>query len=261
MSSGLPVERHPPDAKAVTKRAFILRELLLKGMITPPPEFLAQRMEKWDENERNKFTGEMKGKYSKRVKALQDSKLWDEMNPDERDFMEIGPAEITPQEHLDANWLSESLVCLLWSLGYVSEIPPYDHEVSTEIMHLFPRSPAQAPTLRPTEVIERQRDIAETWHWRARTRQLQESGGMPALLPGGLTVEKMLRMTSEMAAKAGDFPAPINGDFPAYDKPYRELSTQEFSKATSIAMERHRALNWLCGYAPGNRWAETPTPT
>jgi len=26
-------------------------------------------------------------------------------------------------------------------------------------------------------------------------------------------------------------------------------------------MERHKALNWLCGFAPGNRWDETPTDT
>lgn len=31
--------------------------------------------------------------------------------------------------------------------------------------------------------------------------------------------------------------------------------------ATSIIMERHFALNWLCGMAPGNRWDETPTDT
>jgi hypothetical protein len=238
MSSGLPVERHPPDAKAVTKRTFILRELLLKGMLTPPPEFLEQWMAKWEEHERDKFIAEMKAKYAKRIQMLRDGRLWDEMEARERDFMDAGPSEITTQQHLDANWLSESLVCLLWALGYISEIPPYDHEVSTEIMHLFPKRPAQPPTLRPAGVIERQRDIAETWHWRARTRQLQESGRMPAVLSAGLTVEQMLRMTSEMAAKAGDFPAPIDGDFPAYGKPYRELLSEEFSKAT---FHRHGA--------------------
>jgi hypothetical protein len=71
----------------------------------------------------------------------------------------------------------------------------------------------------------------------------------------------MLKMTSSKAAEAGDFEAPIDGDFPAFGKPYRDLTEAEFSVAMSIALERHRALNWLCGYAPGNRGRETPTDT
>ena len=84
---------------------------------------------------------------------------------------------------------------------------------------------------------------------------------MPAELPGGMTVEQMLRLTSQKAADEGFIPRPIDGDFPALGKAYRDLSPTEFSIATSIAVERHRAFNWLCGYAPGNRWTETPTDT
>jgi hypothetical protein len=29
----------------------------------------------------------------------------------------------------------------------------------------------------------------------------------------------------------------------------------------SVAVERHFTLNWLCGYAPGNEWDDTPTGT
>jgi hypothetical protein len=30
---------------------------------------------------------------------------------------------------------------------------------------------------------------------------------------------------------------------------------------SSATIERHFALNWLRGYAPGNEWDETPTDT
>ena len=68
-------------------------------------------------------------------------------------------------------------------------------------------------------------------------------------------------MAAEKAASDGLFESPMGGDFSVFGRPYREISGEEWSQATSIAMERHRALNWLCGYAPANRWDETPTDT
>jgi hypothetical protein len=115
--------------------------------------------------------------------------------------------------------------------------------------------------LRDSKEIERQHDIAELWHWRSRTRRLQEEGRMPTVVGGNLTVPQMLQMTSSKAAENGDIPTPIDGDFPAFGKSYANLTRQEYAKATSIAQERHRALNWLCGYAPKNKWSETPTDT
>src|SRR5579871_4960160 len=50
-----------------------------------------------------------------------------------------------------------------------------------------------------------------------------------------------------------------DGDFPAFGNPYWDISEEEYSIATSIAVERHQALNWICGRAPNNRWDETPT--
>ena len=48
-------------------------------------------------------------------------------------------------------------------------------------------------------------------------------------------------------------------DCAAFGKPYRELTEDEWQMTTSITVERHFALNWLCGYAPNNRWDDTPT--
>jgi hypothetical protein len=118
-------------------------------------------------------------------------------------------------------------------------------------------------TLRSADEITKQRDLAELWHWRSRTRQLQESGKMPDTIPGsgGKNINEIIQMAATKAAEDGAFPAAIGGDFPAFNKPYRDAISKEFSRLTSIAMERHRAFNWLCGFAPGNRWADTPTET
>lgn len=67
-------------------------------------------------------------------------------------------------------------------------------------------------------------------------------------------------LSAERAESDGLFIS-IDGDFPAFGRAYSSISPEEWSIATSIAMERHKALNWLCGFAPGNRWDETPTDT
>ena len=120
--------------------------------------------------------------------------------------------------------------------------------------------------LLPAEAIDALRSTAELWHWRSRTRQLIEEG--PPLQPppemlsiGMRTYDDIVRMAAESAAKDGTIAETKDGDFVALGKPYRSLTADEWSTVRSITIERHFALNWLCGYAPGNRWDETPTDT
>ncbi len=265
MFSWLKKKAGPPDAAAVIKRVAILNNVMAKGLATPPPVYLAEWKAKWNNDEWNKFVGEFQSQFAPRVQRLRDNGLWEDMSRSERDFMEMGPTVVENQALIDAIWLAESAMCLLWALGYISEILPYDCQAEPEITNKLPAESVQdlvkKAALRAADAIQKQRDLAELWHWRARTRQLQESGRMPSVIEGGLTIEKVLRLSATKAAENGALPAPIGDDFPAFGKAYRDLTKEEFSIATSIAMERHRALNWLCGFAPGNRWVETPTDT
>jgi len=255
-----PEKCNPPEVRVVVTQALIL-ELYMKAVATPPPDYLAQCMKVWSHEDRQSLIDKMQGLYTARIAKLRESGLWDLLDGKERALLQADPMQLTMQQVVDANWLGESIVCLLWAVGYIGEIPKYDHQVARGIMKQFPKDPSNVPKLRPSADIERQRQIAETWHWRSRTRQLLQSGGMPNQLPGGMTLEQMLEKVSAKASEAGDFESPISGDFPAFGKPYRDLTPKEFSITTSIAMERHRALNWLCGWAPNNRWADTPTDT
>lgn len=84
----------------------------------------------------------------------------------------------------------------------------------------------------------------------------------PAMTARGIRSFDDLAQDAAMAAQERNvFPATIDGDFPAKGKAYRNLTEMEWSEVRSIAMERHKTLNWLCGYAPGNCWDETPTET
>jgi hypothetical protein len=186
------------------------------------------------------------------------------MTHNEQMFIIALPADVSRQKLINVSWLMESAECLLWSLGLVDDLPPYDAQANPDHLKRVPSSSVQEllrnAKLRPSGEISEARDVAELWHWRSRTRQIQESG-KSVELPDGLTLSKVVQMSAERAASDGLFEVPLGGDFPAFGRPYRDISVDEWSQATSIAMERHKAFNWLCGYAPGNRWDDTPTDT
>lgn len=247
------------------KRAIILKYVMVKAMATPPLDELTRLMDKWSEQEKTEFNRELQERTHQQTQQLRATGLWNNMDSSEQALIEAGSTEISMQARIDASWLAESAVCLLWALGYISELPGYDQQADPELTNTLPVEPVanlvKMASLRPPAIIEKQRDLAELWNWRSRTRRLQESGEMPAVIPGGGTIEHVIHLASAKAAEDGAFPVPINGDFPAFKKAYRDLTFEEFSAATSIAQERHRAFNWLCGYAPGNRWPDTPTDT
>ena len=254
----------PPDAAAAMSRVLIFKYQIVTGMATPPPDVLAGLMQAWDPGERQRFLEESRQRQAESEKKLRDSGLWPAMTPNEQEFIRALPSDVTQQMLINVSWLMESAECLLWSLGLVDALPPYDAQADLNHLKRVPSSSIQEllrnAKLRPSDVISKARDAAELWHWRSRTRQIQESGE-PVQLPDGLRLSKVVQMSAEKAASDGLFGVPLGDDFPAFGRPYRDISSDEWSQATSIAMERHKAFNWLCGYAPGNRWDDTPTDT
>lgn len=181
----------------------------------------------------------------------------------ERSLIDRPPSTWTPQEVVNATWRQESIGVLLWALSDYEELPPYDSEFANvaEVVPVL-ASTEQFVThavLRPADEIERARDVAELWHWRSRTTQLQNASDAYASVREEHDLEAIVRDAATHAYEQGDIGHPIGGDFPFFGKAYRELTDDEYARATSIAMERHFALNWLCGYSED--WDETPTDT
>lgn len=177
---------------------------------------------------------------------------------------------MSDRDQISASWRIEAVQILLWALNFVEEVPAYDTQADHALLktHLRTEVPEilRTATLRPTAEIDRARSIAEFWHWRSRTRQLIEEGRDfvdPTITQkrGFKTLDDIIRFSANEAHKKGTFSSVIDEDFPAFGKAYRRLTAEEWTCIRSVTMERHFALNWLCGYAPGNRWDETPTDT
>ena len=143
--------------------------------------------------------------------------------------------EWSDEQRITAASRGESLGVLLWTLSIVGEVPPWDEPF--DAVELAPLGDSleellERSQLRPRDEIERARDLADLWQWRATAagRDLDVLGG-----------------TARAAFDAGDIPAPIDGDFPLFGKAYRDLDLDEAALAASIAAERRHALAWLCG--------------
>jgi hypothetical protein len=155
---------------------------------------------------------------------------------------------------VDAVWQAEGLGTLLWSLGRI-ELQPYDRPFDHDRLLAIALDGA---TLRSLEEIALARQTAQLWHWRARTSTLQEDEETE-LPERWSSFEQLIAATAMRAHEQGLLPRPLRGDFPAFGTVYRDLTDEQRAEAGSIAWERHRALNWLCGL--GRRWDDVPTDT
>jgi hypothetical protein len=155
---------------------------------------------------------------------------------------------------IDAVWRGEALGTLLWALQ-LAELPPYDRPFDPDDVAA---SELDGARLREEPELELEQESARLWHWRARTSELQ-SAGVLELRERYATFDQLIAATAMRGFEQGVLPAPIRGDFRAYDRVYRHLTPEQHGEAHSLAVERHYALSWLCGL--GTSWDDVPLDT
>lgn len=252
----------PPDAAAVALRARALT-LLLRRLGDPvPTHVLVAAGGDLDDGARADHEARRATLEREVSSALADATLDAALTDDERAFLTKRAERFTHDDVMNVPWRAEALAVLLWAQGRLDALPPYDAQVDPAMLLDLARAPHEgAPALRPHAEIERQQAVARLWHWRSRTRELEERGTpLPEQLPIA-SYEELVRVTVEAAQADGSLDAVRDGDFRAVGKSFRWLTDDEWSSVRSIIFERHHALNWLCGYAPGNDWADVPTHT
>lgn len=257
-----------PDAEDAAIRAVVLRQLVSYVFTMPTPQAVSEASLWWTDAEKRQMEKDSRKDRDSHWAAL--GRFQKYLSPQEKLFSRATMDTVTDRQLIDASWRSEALVTILWALGVAEYIPPYDVQAQPGMISSFLNAEAEEfvreARLRPFVEIDKARDIAESWHWRSRTRQLIEDGTAfpddPQFRAMGFTsFDSIVRRTAGFHANDGTFNEMIDEDYPAFGKAYRDISDEEWTIVRSITMERHFALNWLCGYAPGHRWDETPTDT
>src|SRR5450631_2889553 len=134
------ITANPPNAATVITRAIVLKYLFVKA-VAAPPLALAKQKFNWSDEEANKFLEKQRGQNAHHVEELRQTGLWNEMEAEERSFMEAHSGEFAGQVWIDKLWAIESIECLLWSLGYVSDLLPYDRQADRQMVNKFPQEP------------------------------------------------------------------------------------------------------------------------
>lgn len=254
----------PPDAQQVARRLLVLSGLVAYMQAMPPPEIWNQFASRWTKQEQDDFFEKFKKIPQSIANFLKSNGVWENMSPKESDFLHAYPQDLKDQQKVSMSWRMESAVTLMWALGMVDDLPPFDLETNTALLKEVPKQNVLAfidsAKLRAPDEIESKRSLAETWHWRSRTRRLIEEKRPFPNMPQFKSYDEIVRFTAKAAGEMGNI-ATCHEDFQAKNKAYRDLTDEEWSEVESITIERHFALNWLCGYAPGNCWDETPTGT
>ncbi|MDX2197412.1 MAG: DUF4272 domain-containing protein [Phycisphaerae bacterium] len=240
----------PPTATEVARRCLCLAAFIMRGQIE------AAIADNRDVAEARQFAKRLAG-------FIDEVDMSEWFSPRESQLMTSALGEWKRQQQINATWRCEALTCLLWSLSKL-EIPPYDK--LAELDALAETVPLLRPidevreflawaTLRESWEISDARDLAESWHWRARTHALSigHYGDPPDPKFDEYAQKAAARMAEDHDMNL------IDGDYPAFGVAYREVDDDQFSTLMSIAQERHYALNWLCWGAIS--WDDVETNT
>ncbi|MBX5484958.1 MAG: DUF4272 domain-containing protein, partial [Myxococcaceae bacterium] len=220
------------------------------------------------------------------TKWLEDEGIMDVATSLEQDLLSAEPGDWL-EEDLDLAWVAtDALAMLLWAAGQ-APLPAVDQPATVDAV--LGRLPLEKPTagfieqmaVKPSEELERHRDLWETYLWRCE----QESSARLALAgedvefefdvesildelekdgfdakaakskggQAGLTAEALRFLGRKAAAKlaATKLLTPVSGDFPFRGKALSALDDEDLQAATSMAHERHHALDWVLN---GGEW-------
>jgi hypothetical protein len=223
------VKRSAPDARTVARRAIALHFVTLHAVSAQD----AAHFRKWRRRmPAAQWRALRKDSATSHRSYLADARRWKcRFTPREQAFMDHRDTlELPERDHIEMTWRCESLRVLAWALRFSARLPQAHVATLDQELHGFkgndPDAFLRQARLRTRRELEFERERSAARLRRDRGRQARE-------LPFRWDVIGIARLGSEYYGN-------------------------EWSPAVAIARERLHALNWLCGYAPGNRWDETP---
>src|SRR5688572_18803169 len=126
-----------PDATDVAIRAIVLRHVVSYALITPTRDTLEQASLWWTDEEKRDFARDAKLTRDEYWSNLGSHRKF--LSPSELSFSRTTRDTMTSAQLIDASWRIEALATVLWSLGVVEALPPYDTQCTPELFGDFPK--------------------------------------------------------------------------------------------------------------------------
>ena len=165
-----------PKSGEVARRLIIIKYEVVQALATGPMVRMAY--EKWSESDQKQFKAKMQEAAEGLSGGLRKLGLWEFMTDMEVSFFSTHPLDLTQQQIVKASWRMESVMTLMWALGMIPELLPFDHQANPDLLKQIPHENISDFLVRAKLLdekrIETNRSLAELWHWRSRTRELIE---------------------------------------------------------------------------------------
>jgi hypothetical protein len=215
----------PPAPLRVARRAVALTLLSARGVL-----------------ERELTSPHTHANHARLVEWADELAVDDEVEPWEWDALRTAPGMLDPQVAIDAVWRVEGLAVLAWAV-YRADLPRYDRTADLEgtwaAVGLFHdarvRELCWNPMLRPAAELDALRRLMRGYHKRLHDHRSAEPGTLRGFaadaLFGGFDPAAFDRLDGELALRG------LRLD----SAPPDVLATCQ-----SIAVERHRAIEWVC---------------
>ena len=212
---------------------------------------------------------EAEKRHSETLETLDKYDLWNLLTASEKEIFKCNPLDVPEELATDILFGINSRGVLAWCLGLLEGMPGFDtslfddESILGDFYETEP-SPVDIATikwkLRSAKEIDHARDVAELWHWRSRTLSLQRSKPIAKSDKKSESYRNIVRNVALTSLPDLGI-LTLDDDFSAFGKPYLMLDEEELDKIHFITLYRHKALNWVCGYAPSDNYDETPTDT
>jgi hypothetical protein len=230
----------PPTAARVARRALALTAVCARATLEldaphlEEPDSHRQRMLEW----------------------VQELGIGDELEPNEWKVLQRPVGTLDERSFIDSMWRVEGLVVLAWALKQY-QLPADDELVIPpelyQAMGLFDADAGRlllsAPQLRGTDELAAMQTHLLMLHWRLRDYSLR---------PQAMNFVEFSQSNWWHPFDVSSFRI-VDHDLAIGDVAIDEADDDEVGRVSSIAMERHLAVNWLMGYS--DVYSETDTST
>jgi AhpD family alkylhydroperoxidase len=241
-----PSEAEPaavPSPQRVARRALAMTALTARaileqaGVTVKPPSMRQGRFRfvtRW-------FTSR-EGERQELLTWVETIGVGDELEPNEWEVLQRPIGRLEAFQQVNATWRLEGLVVLAWALGRY-ELPRHDQTVPVDpllrSLEIFNTVGAKEllvnPRLRPREEIGKLRGRLFAVNWRLVNQRVN---------PGVIDFAEFARTCWFGPLDVSGLPL-VDGDLALAGKRLDRASSELFGKASSIAVERHHAVNWL----------------
>ena len=136
----MPDKKHQPRPSPgdAARRLVVLKYVVVYALAAPPPDKYRKLLEKCSADDRRTFTADAEARRVEFWLPLRRAGLWEYLSPSERELAGSTSVTMSPQQQLNDTWRVEAAQVIMWTLGLIPHLPPYDVHANRDVLKEIP---------------------------------------------------------------------------------------------------------------------------